>query len=789
MDLDTIAAKYGGMPAQAAPSGNLDAIAAKYGGSAQAGTQGATGGNNLIQSIITDPIKTLLVKPAFRTVQAAASAIGAGMSALHVGGDIGDRLQAAAQQPMSMPLPFGMGTVNVEGQRDIDKGGAGQIANQALQSASYLVPGEAAAGAGESLFSGALARAAGGGALAGAQFGALSGAGNAFNEDNNYDPNLGDIAGQATLGGLAGAAGGSLLGLGGAAAMKGLRGGGSLLSDLFTKGVDQTAQDAARATIESGFRDTAQKYVAPSRALSDMESRGNDPVGVLSSYGGGQTIPSMENGKIDPTEPVEFLKNQISELSKIKNDAVSVSNSYVPVEDFRGAANEQIQSQNWSAVKKQAVTEQVGAILDKIEGAYKNTIPLEDVDKIKTEETALSKSYNNQGRSAFEYDAHAIVGKAARTTVETVTNDAPTKQLNKLISSHYDAIDLLESMRGKTPRGGMLSKHFSRLAGEMVGGITGSTVGHPLIGAFIGERSASMIDGILGNDFISSPLKRMLIKNMDDVPPEVVQKVLDYIKKTAGENASRLRLPAPGQTTKSPIMVYPKEGGQMEYTGKENAVIPSSRASGQRLEEESSSIPRKNMATNPSSNIIGPNDTTNGQSGKVGLSTLLGGAIGGGGAIAANIPSAPVSYKAAQSTPAQAIPKVDPDKLAESIKKNETGIVKKPYSFSQPSGVKALGRALGAYQITEAELKTYAQRFLGKAVSAREFLASPDVQDAYMKGKIEALSARGLSAPEIMAVHNKGMSDLTPEGLTTSTQKAAGYVKKGMRTYEDLISR
>ena len=130
-------------------------------------------------------------------------------------------------------------------------------------------------------------------------------------------------------------------------------------------------------------------------------------------------------------------------------------------------------------------------------------------------------------------------------------------------------------------------------------------------------------------------------------------------------------------------------------------------------------------------------------------------------------------------------PKVNSEKLAEAIRINETGGVKKnAYSFRQPSNSGIPGdMANGAYQVTDAELATYAPRYLGKAVTPQQFLNDPTMQDNYMRVKATALGDRGLTPEQIMAVHRGGASDLTPQALTMMVQKYQPYVIKGMMNY------
>jgi hypothetical protein len=129
--------------------------------------------------------------------------------------------------------------------------------------------------------------------------------------------------------------------------------------------------------------------------------------------------------------------------------------------------------------------------------------------------------------------------------------------------------------------------------------------------------------------------------------------------------------------------------------------------------------------------------------------------------------------------------KANPAELIKAIKYNETRGEKSPYTFRQPSGIKKYGDALGAYQIIEAELDTYGKRFLGKKVTADEFMKSKPLQDLYVANKVKYLSEKGLTPEEILAVHRGGMSDLTKEGLNKKIKQYAGYVDSGISQYNN----
>lgn len=293
---------------------------------------------------------------------------------------------------------------------------------------------------------------------------------------------------------------------------------------------EQQAEGAK--VIDSTMRDLSSKYVGATDVLQQAEKQnGTNPIGVFQMYGK-DALPTLENGKINSGEAVDFLKKQIGELSNLKNDAVFLNDNVVPPEEFKSQAIDTVKAEGgrmgWTQAKINSNIADVSKIVDELNTAYPDGIPINELDKIKTEQTGLSKTYKNPN-AKFSYDAHGVVGKTARSLVETFTNDAPTKELNKLIQSHYDAIDLLDSLQGKSPKGGVMSKLIGRLTGEVVGSMAGATVGHPIIGALAGRVGADAISNALGSDLISNPLKRMMVESMNGVTPDVKAAMLKYI--------------------------------------------------------------------------------------------------------------------------------------------------------------------------------------------------------------------------------------------------------------------
>ena len=250
---------------------------------------------------------------------------------------------------------------------------------------------------------------------------------------------------------------------------------------------------------------------------------------------GNKSLPNfLENGKITAdsiSEPIAYLKNQIKSLSEIKSDTLFLNNSKITGPQYIKYSKDLVDSQNWSNGKKKLIKEQIDKLFKKELSASfpRGGAELKEIDKIKTEQTDKSKSYNNKSNK-FEYDTHGILGKSARQLVELFDDSQSTKDLNNWVQSHYNAIDLLESLVGKTPHGGKLTRLVNSSVGSIVGSVVGENIGHPIIGFGIGRAIANQIDGVLNNHLISNPLKRLLIKDIESKNPSIVSEIEKYIK-------------------------------------------------------------------------------------------------------------------------------------------------------------------------------------------------------------------------------------------------------------------
>lgn len=99
-----------------------------------------------------------------------------------------------------------------------------------------------------------------------------------------------------------------------------------------------------------------------------------------------------------------------------------------------------------------------------------------------------------------------------------------------------------------------------------------------------------------------------------------------------------------------------------------------------------------------------------------------------------------------------------PTEIRQAIGMAESRGEKNPYQFSRFSGKNELGNALGKYQVTEGELKSYAKRYLGKDVTSQEFLTNPKFQDDYINNKVADQQKQGIGLDDIISNHRGGIN-------------------------------
>lgn len=321
------------------------------------------------------------------------------------------------------------------------------------------------------------------------------------------------------------------------------------LSNLAFPEIADLATQAARSAIDSvkpevfsdpnkvvadAFREIATKYSKSAQLLTDAENvHGTDPIGVIGSYGN-SIVPKLETGKITPNAAADMtatLEQGIRFLSNIKNEGVFLNDTKLSFQEYQKHVIDTVEAQaarsNWPKAYTDKILKQVDALLTERASTYQNGLDLAEIDKLKTQDTKLSRSYRSTDN--FQYDAYGILGKANRSLVE-MFSDGPTAELNKLIQSHYDAIDIIESLVGRAPHGGRLTALAEKWGGGVAGAVIGGQLGNSFLGYIGGRVAGNVVDSLVTSNFISNPLKRLIAKGAEIQDPAIAAKMQEYIK-------------------------------------------------------------------------------------------------------------------------------------------------------------------------------------------------------------------------------------------------------------------
>lgn len=305
--------------------------------------------DGFFKSLVKDPIKTLLVKPAVNLGKAA----GAGL--VYAFGSPEQKAKADELLSKDTTANLGpLGTYNVEAQKPFGQGGAKQILGEGAKAASYLLGAEEAPALKSTL--GTITKKA---AIAGGKAGALYGGGTALEKNEG----VGDVAKEALIGGATGAATGALI----APVAKGLT----------SLGTRPTQEEATRAagTVVQGTKKEAKN------ALETL------------------SMPGIDTSKVKTYDDLNNLvQKEIDTRKNAVDTAFKSSSASVPVKKF-----EQNVVAEYNGRKISAKHNPVSDALDQLQELYTKTRNPNDLVRVK----ALTAKAKGEGLTPFEVNSIA----------------------------------------------------------------------------------------------------------------------------------------------------------------------------------------------------------------------------------------------------------------------------------------------------------------------------------------------------------------------------------------------
>lgn len=292
--------------------------------------------DGFLETLIKDPLETLLVKPADRVAELA------GRTGVF-GKDIKKGYEIMADEGEGRRI-FGM---DIEPQRAFGDGGAKQIAGEALKSASYLYTGGKAAPAAQTIgavYKGAAPNIITQAALQTAKTGAIAGgAYGAGEEMTQKDSTLGSILKEGAVGGVVGGGTGGILGAATPVAVKAVSPAMRLLrrEEEISKALDRIALTSGRSDLsrdsEIAGRALREIDVDGIKTNAELVDRIDEEVGAIRSA----------QDKALETDPTKRNLTQLQQTidvngQKVKKNYVSealdqLETEYVKTNNIRGA--------------------------------------------------------------------------------------------------------------------------------------------------------------------------------------------------------------------------------------------------------------------------------------------------------------------------------------------------------------------------------------------------------------------------------------------------------------------
>lgn len=515
--------KMGGKPVQS--SGGLTLQQLQQMGATPAGVTPQTKEPGFLQNLITDPIKTLLVRPAIRTGQAVA---GIGVN-LFGSPETKARFQEALNQPVNFA---GM---TIEPQKGFDEGGGKQILGEAAQTASYLYTGGGAPAVIGSGLKGQVLSSALQGTKVGAIGGGLYSFGDAIQE---ADVQPSDIAYKtlfgATLGGVTGGALGAI-------------------TPIVVKGVDFTKKFTDVNQINTELNKLNNQVFRPTAKQSEKFSvQGKDPIKTYTDIFGAE-IPQVDKNNRFTNESINdfiekvddvykpaaegfntILRNspEVNSITKAEKDAIKNLDMFNLTPSQKQKALQKIKDE-FIAIRNESL--QKGLLKG-------DNIPVSYTDNLKDRFWGQTRNFGTED-ATISNSVNSSIGHGFKDAIENVIKDVNVKNYNKQLGDLIVLRDYLDTKRGAlSGTGGKMTRLMARVVGS-VAGAKGGPIGS-IIGNLTGDKLAQiMIDPSL------QPYRWLIKKEIQKLPKAQVlqleKEANTVLEKMFQRRMETLALPAP----------------------------------------------------------------------------------------------------------------------------------------------------------------------------------------------------------------------------------------------------
>lgn len=518
-------------------------------------------------SLVTDPLKTLVVKPGVRFGQLLGNVIAPMLGASPEG------IERANRESRTFA---GM---EIEPQKAFGQGGARQITGDIAKTASYLYTGGELPAVANQTLRGQILR----GGLTGAKLGAIGGGAYSFGEAiQNAENQPAAVAYQTLFGAALGGATGGILGAtlptisAGLTKFKGYRDFDALTEKLYSRNKEV-------------FKPTSSQ-------MADWAQAKVDPIKTFSQEFGLENIPTSNNqlqlDEFIAQTDIRYKAGSEGFNTILRNSPEVISLSQREVNALRAIENSSLTpSQKLTAKAK--VQSEFLALRDEARRAGQllgdDNVPVAYADNLKDRFWGATRYFGPEEASVSN-EVNRKIGTAFKEGIEEVITDTNVKEYNKKLQELIYLKDFLESRNGKVPgTGGKMLRYTLRTVGAITGGGGFGSVA----GAITADQVAQAIASPTARTWL---IRRQLAKLPPEVRKSLEQEAKQILENMAVKRAETLRLPPPSNASLvnqgRPILVAP---GGVEYTGGDLATQSSNRA----ISQEANPNPNIIDNTNP----------------------------------------------------------------------------------------------------------------------------------------------------------------------------------------------
>lgn len=470
-----------------------------------------------LRTLVEDPIKTLLVKPAARTTEA-----------LGRMGVFGKQAQTGYEQMANETQNYG--GIQIEPQKGFDNGGLSQIVGDAAKTTSYLYGGGAGTQAVKTGLKGQIIQ----GALQGSKAGAIGGGTYSFGEAiQDAENQASDIAFKTLFGTAAGGVTGGILGA---------------ATPLVVNGMNTVKTYKNIEELENKLYQSNKDIFKPTPTQTAEWSRQKvDPLRTFTREFGPEAI-SSSGDKLQLDDFISQTEARYKAGSEGFNTILRNSPEVMSIDKARRSAIHEIYSSDLKPTLKQQALEKIDIEFNAIKAEARqrglllgdDNIPVWYGDNLKDGFWGATKNFGSE-ESTVANSVNKNIGFAFKEGIENAVTDVNVKNYNKKLQELIVLKDFLESKNGRVPgSGGKMARYTARIVGGSAG------FGGGPVGSVVGSLTADKVaQAMINPEARTWILRKQLEKLSTQERKSLQQEAEQIIQQMMQKRAETLRLPPP----------------------------------------------------------------------------------------------------------------------------------------------------------------------------------------------------------------------------------------------------